>query len=129
MDNIVLKDNLETKTVDLKLIDFSISRKMKSKEEKIELTNCTEIFKPPEMEEDYEVNPFKVDIFHFGTTLFCFLFNWQPETVFSEQAQTKKLEELKKHSNVLYEILIMCFKTNPEERPDINKILELIEEI
>lgn len=126
VDNIVLKVNDETKSVDLKLIDFSISVKMKNIYDRIELTKCTEIFCPPEMKEFIPYDPFKVDIYQFGTTLYCYLFNWKKDCDFSLEDINNKdnWEILHKENQDLYDILVNCLSPNPDSRMNAFELLE-----
>jgi len=73
-DNILAKTG-ENNEVLLKMIDFSISKIMKSTDSKINSQQGTPEFMPQEILEEEKHNPFKVDIYLFGATLYVFLFN------------------------------------------------------
>jgi serine/threonine protein kinase len=114
-------DNILLNSFDknLKLIDFSISYKLKEKTEKISSDSGTWPFKAPESFEMLH-NPLKADIFSFGATLFVFLFN-RFNYNFDEEFEDVRL--LKENYLELFELLRGMLEKDPEKRFSIDQVI------
>lgn len=142
-DNIMLKvdkDKAEEKQDPgnfVKVVDFNIARTLGNLEEEIESAQGTDFFKPKEMFEMPEFNPFKVDVYNFGAVLFLFLFNdsiqISDEFSFSESVQLKDgllgtdLALLRDKDNALFELIRDCLNEEPTKRPTMDQVLEKLE--
>lgn len=124
IDNIMIKTNKETKNIEVKLVDFSISRKLSSTDDIIESTQGTDIYKPEEMINSYEHNPFKVDIYNFGTSFYMFLFN-----DFSFSLLSEKCCYIKSHYLSIYSLLEETLSNDPSKRPTIQELYSKINDI
>ena len=111
-------ENILFKSLQLKLIDFSISIKV---EGMVESSQGSYYFKPPEILLYKSHNPFKVDIYQFGANMYLFLFN-----NINFDLKIKEVEILKKYSPELYNILKNCLNEDPDDRPDIDFIISYL---
>jgi serine/threonine protein kinase len=116
-DNIMMKS--EDKNI--KLVDFSISIKTKSRDETINSIQGTEPFQSPETHTLYVHNPFKSDIYALGATIYVFLFNR-----FEYEFDESKFEDIKLFKNYdfqFYEILKIMLEPEMNKRPFIEELL------
>lgn len=113
--NVLIKTHDEN-GVFVKLSDFSISKKLKNKDEKILFFGGTPAFVPPERETE-ATDLFKSDIYSLGGTMFTFLF--------SSYNFTQKHDELEDIQ--LKQLIYNCLDPNPILRPDIDDIVRLVD--
>jgi len=111
-NNILLKSENEGT---VKLTDFSISKIFTSRKVTTKNAQITPVFEPPEMSEETH-NPFKVDIYCFGATMYIYLFNNFEFKTLDQKLLTEIDESL---ANLLASLL----NPNPEERPEIESII------
>jgi len=124
IENIMVKSNKEGKSIEVKLIDFSISRKLSSIDEVIESTQGTDIYKPYEMLNSYEHNPFMVDIYNWGTSFYMFLFN-----DFSFNLLIDICLYVKNNYKDLYFLIENTLNPDPNKRPSVDVLYERINNI
>jgi [calcium/calmodulin-dependent protein kinase] kinase len=112
-------ENLLFKSDDnnLKLIDFSISKKL-PKGEYIDSVHGSKGFIPPEMKEFKPYDPFKVDIYQYGACLYIFLFN-----KLNFDLNCEEVTFLRQNYPNTYEVLSKCLEDDFDKRPDIDEIL------
>jgi serine/threonine protein kinase len=112
-------ENLLFKSADnnLKLIDFSISKRV-PKGELIDSIHGSKKFIPLEMKQFKPYDPFKVDIYQYGASLYMFLFNSHDFDINSKDALM--LQELYPDC---YDLLRKCLEEEPTQRPSIDEVL------
>jgi len=98
----------------LKLTDFSISKVYESTNVLTTNSQITPMFEAPEMSENKH-NPFKVDIYCFGACLFLFLVN---NFDFKEKINKSIFKD-----DDLIKLIEACLAENPNQRPNINDVL------
>ena len=143
-NNVLLTTNLVAKISDLGMAKMI---KADSKQTKSRLTTApgTVHFMPPEaLEEDDPVYGTPVDIFSFaGITVHLFSEKWPAPTAQKKRdPKTKKLvalsevqrrqlyiDKLPKEVNALKEMMIRCLDDDPDERPLIKEICEMLESL
>lgn len=108
-------DNVLFKTEDnnFKLIDFSISKQLYSKDEYILSMQGTDPLKPPEVIECLNHDPFKVDIYNLGATIYIFLCN----------SFDYNFSILKETYPSLYDLISQMMNIDVSLRPNIEEIL------
>jgi serine/threonine protein kinase len=88
----------------VKLIDFSISKIYKNKNQKIFSTCGSDLFKSPEMLNLEYFNPFKAEIYSLGVTMIYFIFKkfYKPNSIknFQEEEKLTIIEELNNDTTI-----------------------------
>ena len=115
-ENILLK----SKDKQLKLVDFSIARVMKSYEESIVSDSGTCPFKCKESYQE-AYNPFKADVYSFGASLFVYLFN---RFSYDLNDDVEDVLLLKQVYPQVYQLLNLILYKNLDDCPTIDEVLE-----
>jgi serine/threonine protein kinase len=112
-------ENLLFKSEDnnLKVIDFSISKKV-PKGELIHSIHGSKKFIPPEMTQFKPYDPYKVDIYQYGASLYMFLFNTLTFDLYSQDALL-----LKEFYPDCYDLLVKCLDEEFTKRLTIDEVL------
>jgi len=112
----------------IKLLDFSNARKLNSEEDKIIFYGGTLAFNAPEVMTSEYINPFKIDVYALGATLYVYLFNELDFDLDLEMSlgfkNNKNLEFLKKVDLDLFNLLVNMMEKDPEKRVCIREVLE-----
>jgi [calcium/calmodulin-dependent protein kinase] kinase len=105
----------------IKIIDFSISKRLPSNEKKISNTQGTDYFSPPNLHNFESYDPFKVDIYSFGASIYVFLFN----NFDFNLSDSEEIAILRNEYSDLYDLLTYCLDLEPDNRPDIDDVVYL----
>lgn len=119
-DNILMKTPNDGTNNYVKLSDFSVSKKLKNKEDLLSLFGGTPIYEPPERETNDLTNPFLSDIYSLGKSMYSFLF------------QTIDFEELQNNikciqSSQLKTFFELTIEDEPQRRIDITGLIKLFQ--
>lgn len=132
--NILLNEDLH-----IKLTDFGLSRTIKKKHEKYKMSGCTGTLRymAPEVifneGEDYDL---KIDIYSLALVFWFILTGKIPYAELDLNPHVIKLIQIDYRPAIkeveiieLQELIKQMWSTNPDNRPDIDHILKMIEEI
>tara|TARA_B110000858_G_scaffold153709_1_gene175255 strand:+ start:208 stop:1176 length:969 start_codon:yes stop_codon:yes gene_type:complete len=132
--NILLNEDLH-----IKLTDFGLSRTIKKKHEKYKMSGCTGTLRymAPEVifneGEDYDL---KIDIYSLALVFWFILTGKIPYAELDLNPHVIKLIQIDYRPDIkeveiieLQELIKQMWSTNPDNRPDIDHILKMIEEI
>jgi hypothetical protein len=107
----------------MKLLDFSHSEKLNTKDELVNSKLISYLLDSPEERENEKIDPFKSDIYKFGCSMFIFLFNKFEFNFESNENGHEDLILLKKNYPLAYDILNHVLNSDAHKRPSIDEIL------
>ena len=129
--DLTLSNILLTTELNAKIADFGVA-------EKLGVTECNakdcsvpgnSLYMPPETFASNPVCSIKIDIFSFGCEILCIMNEITPdkEDHFSKVAVAEKfLKAMPKNFFLLKELAATCLNHEPQNRPDIKSILEML---
>ncbi len=115
-------DNVSMKKSDkqIKLLDFSIAKKLSAFDDEIISETGTPAFDPPEIMQRENYNPFIGDIYLLGATIYVFLFN----SINFSLEQKENLKLLYENDPQLSELITLMMNSDSKMRPTAKEILK-----